>query len=728
VFVRLYREGLIYRAQRMVNWSPAIRTVLSDLEVEEREVKGHLWYIAYPVVGSDERLVVATTRPETMLGDTAVAVHPEDPRYRHLIGRRCQLPLTDREIPIIGDAIAVDPRFGTGAVKITPGHDFADFETGQRHGLPVITILTEDARLNDKVPPKYQGMDRYEARDAVVEDLRAAGLLVKVEDYTHVVGHCQRSGVVVEPTVSLQWFVRMKPLAEPAIEAVRDGRTVFIPKSWEKTYFNWMENIRDWCISRQLWWGHQVPVWYCTTNGCEGLYVDVDPPPKGHACPRCGGTSWRQDDDVLDTWFSSALWPFSTLGWPEQTKALRTFYPTSVMETGFDIIFFWVARMMMMGLHFMGDVPFRTVFLHAMVRDERGQKMSKTRGNVIDPLELVNQYGADALRFALITMAAQGRDVKLSVERVKGYREFVNKLWNATRFALMHLEGGPMSLDRDLSPADQWILTRLGQTLKSVHQAIMEYRFNEAALELYQFTWHRFCDWYLELAKGALSAGGERARATQGVICFVLDRVLRALHPFMPFVTEELWQRIRPMLNGAKESIVVAQFPTGEDCPIFSEEAKAMEVVLEVIGGVRALRSQLRIPPAEVLDVVLRPHSKEAMERLVRHADDVARLARVNLCAVDQAASRPVGSAVAVGQDADAYVVVGVERLEAEVARLRKEREKMARDLDQVQKKLANENFLAKAREEVVEAEREKAEAMGAALARIADSLATLEA
>ena len=729
VFVRLYREGLVYRAQRMVNWSPAIHTVLSDLEVEEREVKGHLWHIAYPVVGSDERLVVATTRPETMLGDTAIAVHPDDPRYRHLVGRMVELPLTDRQIPIIGDPEAVEIGFGTGALKITPGHDFSDFETGQRHGLPVISILTPDAHLNDNVPERYRGLERYAARDLVVGDLEERGLLVKVEDYTHVVGHCQRSGVVVEPTVSLQWYVRMKPLAEPAMAAVRDGRTAFVPVAWERTYFNWMEGIRDWCISRQLWWGHQIPVWYCQAPGCDGMHVDMEPPARDTRCPKCGGTAWKQDEDVLDTWFSSALWPFSTLGWPDETKALKTFYPTTVMETGFDIIFFWVARMMMMGLHFMGAVPFRTVFLHAMVRDERGSKMSKTKGNVIDPLEAVGDMGADALRFTLVTMAAQGRDVKLSLDRVRGYREFVNKLWNAARFVFMNLEGldGPVSLDGlELSPADRWILTRLHDALADTQKALEEYRFNDAANGLYHFVWHRFCDWYLELAKGALQEGGARRRAAQSVVVVALDGILRALHPFMPFVTEELWQRLRPLLAGAPVSIVVAPFPTGEGIPLFADDAAAMDDVLDVISAIRGVRSQVLVPPSEQVVAVVRPRGTGVAAHLAAHADDLRRLGRIADLTIAEDAARPEGSAVGAAPVAECFVVVGAERLAAEKARLGREREKVARDLDQARRKLSNEGFLARAKEEIVEAEREKAAELEATLARVESALAAL--
>ncbi len=736
VFVRLYREGLIYRAQRMVNWSPAIRTVLSDLEVEEREVKGFMWHISYPVVGSEERLVVATTRPETMLGDAAIAVHPDDERYKHLVGGRVKLPLTDREIPIIADAEAVDPTFGTGALKITPGHDFSDFDTGQRHGLPVISILTEDAHLNDNVPVKYRGLERFEARRVVVEDLEAGGFLVKVDDYKLVVGHCQRSGVIVEPTVSLQWYVRMKPLAEQAIAAVRAGRTNFVPAVWEKTWFNWLENIRDWCISRQLWWGHQIPVWYCRTKGCDGMHVDEADPTAATVCPKCGAVDWRQDEDVLDTWFSSALWPFSTLGWPEQTKALKTFYPTAVMETGFDIIFFWVARMMMMGLHFMGEVPFKTVYLHAMVRDAHGLKMSKTKGNVIDPLELVQEVGADALRFTLVTMAAQGRDVKLSVDRVKGYREFVNKLWNASRFTFMNLEDfdpavGPARAEvlarTDLAFPNKWILTRLKDAMAANQKALDEFRFNDAAMGLYQFTWRIYCDAYLELAKGALAEGPERRRETQVVLTEVLDQILRALHPIMPYVTEEVWQRLRPLLGDVPASLCIAKYPTGEGVPTFPEEAAAMDDALEVIAAIRGVRSQVLVPPSEQVDVVVRPHTAEANAHLALHAADIARLGRLRDLKFDPAATRPAGAAVVVGPHADCFVVIGEERLANEVKRMTRDLDKARKDLDQVQRKLGNEGFIAKASEEIVEAQREKETELLATIGRTEDALKALE-
>jgi valyl-tRNA synthetase len=731
VFVRLYEQGLVYRAQRMVNWSPEILTVLSDLEVEEKELKSNLWYIAYPVNGSDERLVVATTRPETIFGDTAVAVHPDDERYKHLIGKTVRLPLTDKDIPIIGDAEAVDPAFGTGALKITPGHDFSDFETGQRNNLPVISIMTPDAHLNDNVPAAYRGMERFAARAKTVADLEEQGFLIKIEPYTHMVGHCQRSGVVVEPTVSMQWFVKTKPLAEPAIQAVLDKKTVFIPASWEKTYMNWMENIRDWCISRQLWWGHRVPVWYCTKPDCDGMIVALEDPAPGTACPKCGCTELHQDDDVLDTWFSSALWPFSTLGWPQQTDALKTFYPTTIMETGFDILFFWVARMMMMGIHFMGDVPFYTVYLHAMVRDQHGLKMSKTKGNVIDPLEIVEEVGADALRYTLVTMAAQGRDVKLSIDRIRGYREFVNKLWNASRFVFMNLEDldeGAVELpkDDDLAPADRWILTRLGDAMLESRTAFAEHRFNDAATLLYHFVWHQFCDWYLELSKGALAEGGQRRKTTQAVLVTVLDQCLRAMHPLAPYVTEELWQRLRPFLGATPESIMIASYPTGAGIPVFAADALAMDEVLDVISAIRGVRAQVGLPPSQAVDVVVKPHESDVGARLLANADDISRLGRLANLTINENATRPAGAAVTIGTKADCYVVVGDERLAAEIVRLNKERERAVKELTGVERKLSNPQFLEKANPDVVEGEREKSEELTAAIARLDEALAAL--
>jgi len=733
VFVRLYNEGLIYRARRMVNWSPAIRTVLSDLEVEEREVMGHLYYIAYPVVGSDEKVIVATTRPETMLGDTAVAVHPDDDRYKHLIGRMVHLPLCDRQIPVIADPIAVDPKFGTGAVKITPAHDFADFETGQRHNLPIICIFTDDARINENAPPKYRGLDRFEAREAVLRDLRSLGLLVRVEDYKHIVGHCQRSQVPVEPMVSMQWFVKMKPLAEPAIEVVRnksetdpDKRIVFIPDHWEKVYFQWMENIRDWCISRQLWWGHQIPVWYCQTAGCDGIYVGMEAPSMEYQCPKCGGRAFKQDEDVLDTWFSSALWPFSTLGWPDDTPDLRVFYPTSVMETGFDIIFFWVARMIMMGLHFTGKVPFRTVYFHAMVRDEYGKKMSKTKGNVIDPMELVESVGADALRFTLAVLTAQGRDVKLSLEKVQGYREFVNKIWNAARFITMNMEGfsGKVGLDGlNLSSADKWVLTRTGECLAKVKQALEDFKFNEAANALYQFVWHSFCDWYIEMAKGALGEGGERRSAAQNVLVFTFSALLRALHPFMPFVTEELWQKFKGYLDKAPEHIVVADFPSGSEFPRWDDEAQAMDEVFALVSAIRGVRSQAKVQPADMIRALVVPRDEEVLRHIHEHRADVERLARLQALEIVQNHERTEAEAVSVLPFGDIFVEIGEDRVNAVVSLLEKEMNEKQGALEVTRQRLSNPNFLAKAKEDVIEELREREKSLSEALERIKEGL-----
>jgi valyl-tRNA synthetase len=734
VFTKLYEEGLIYRAQRMVNWSPGIQTVLSDLEVEEKELKSHMWHISYPVTGTDEKLVVATTRPETMFGDSAVAVHPDDPRYKHLVGRTVDLPLTTKRIPIIADAEAVEMEFGTGALKITPAHDFADFETGRRNGLEIIAILDRQGRLNDNVPEKYRGMDRFDARKLVEEDLREQGYLVKVEDYVHRVGHCQRSGVVVEPMVSMQWFVHTEPLARPAIEAVVSGKTKFVPGSWEKTYMNWMENIRDWCISRQLWWGHQIPVWYCQAPGCDGMYVGVEDPGTATVCPKCGCKHLVQDEDVLDTWFSSGLWPFSTLGWPEQTKALKTFYPTTVMETGFDIIFFWVARMMMMGIHFMDDVPFKTVYLHAMVRDENGLKMSKTKGNVIDPLEVVEEVGSDALRFTLATMTAQGRDIKLSVDRLKGYREFVNKLWNASRFVFMNLDDftapenvtAAVSQDLELSRADRWILTRLARACGECEAALQEYKFNEAAAVLYHFTWQEFCNWYLELSKGALAEEGPRRKAVQTVLVHVLDTVLRAMHPFMPYVTEEIWQKLRPFIGKTEESIMISAFPTGAGMPVFDLDAAAVDAVLEVISAIRGVRTQAMVPPKEALAVVIKPHSPEIAGFVTSMTDEVSRLARVSELTVDMAAVRPAGSAVVVGNVADCFVIIGQDRIAAEILRLEKELGRTSGDLVKFDAKLNNQAFVANASPDVVDEVREKAEAAREVIGRLSDALKAL--
>ncbi len=607
VFVRLWEDGLIYRAQRLVNWSPVLQTVLSDLEVDPVEEDCELWYVAYPVKGSDEVMVVATTRPETLLGDAAVAVNSADPRYRHLVGKMVTVPLIERDVPVIADDELVDMAFGTGCVKVTPAHDFNDFEVGRRHDLPVIPILDDHARLNDEVPPRYRGLDRFEARRRVLADLEAAQLLVQTVPHKKVVGRSQRSGEVVEPMLSTQWFVKAAPLAAEAIRVVEEGEVRIVPERWTRTYFHWMRNIRDWCISRQLWWGHRIPAWYCLD--CEAITVsrtDVT------ACGQCGSAQVRQDDDVLDTWFSSALWPFSTLGWPDDTKALDTFYPNSVLETGHDILFFWVARMIMMGCRFMGRPPFHTVYLHAMVLDAHGKKMSKTTGNVIDPLEAIATYGADSLRFTLASMTVAGRSMKLSMDRVAGYRNFANKLWNAERFVLMNWR--PDGLDADTpiqgeSDADRWILTRLADTSIRVDDLLENLEFGAAAKALYQFVWHELCDWYIEVAKIQLKGAG--GRATQLVLLRVLDGALRLLHPFMPHITEALWQQL-PTTNGAPVALITAPFLL-DDLARYPAETARFEVARDIVGAIRTIRGYNRIPSRRQL--VVRVSAESARNR-----------------------------------------------------------------------------------------------------------------
>ncbi len=599
VFVRLYREGLIYPDRRLINWCPRCETALSDLEVEHRETRGSLFYVSYPFAEGPGSITVATTRPETMFGDTAVAVNPGDQRFAALVGKRLGLPLTGREIPIIADA-AVDPAFGTGAVKITPAHDFNDFEIGRRHGLPQVSVMDARARMNENAGPCC-GLDREACRRRVLADLESQGLLEKVEPHGHAVGVCSRCDTIVEPMLSEQWFVRVKPLAEKAIAAVRDGRTRFFPKFWENTYFNWMENVHDWCISRQLWWGHRIPAYRC--EQCGHLMVETSRPAK---CERCGGTGLIQDADVLDTWFSSGLWPFSTLGWPDRTEDLKRYYPTSLLITGFDIIFFWVARMMMLGLHFTGDVPFRHVYIHPLVRDQYGKKMTKSRGNVVDPLDLMEQYGTDAVRFTLAQLSVQGRDVILSDERLAAARAFANKVWNAARFVMMNLEGAPAPAPAvdiaSLSLADRWILSRLGQAVREVTAAIDAYEFNVAAMALHRFIWHEFCDWYIELSKEPLKAGGERQAAARRVLAYCFDRMLRLLHPFMPFISEEIWQVIRPYIaeQGLAPHLVVAKFPTPlEADPLSDAEETAMEHCIAATEAVNSLRALLGYHPGQ---------------------------------------------------------------------------------------------------------------------------------
>ena len=732
VFVTLYEEGLIYRGERLINWCPRCHTALSDIEVEHEDEKGKLYHLAYPLSHDHNiRLIVATTRPETMLGDTAVAVHPLDPRYKDLIGKTVDLPLTNRKIPIIGDSILVDLEFGTGAVKVTPAHDFNDYEAGARQNpeLPRIKMLDEKAEILSDIPDVLPevlkhigGKPAKKARGMVVELLQERGFLIKTDDHAHSLGKCYRCKAVVEPYLSPQWFVKMQPLAEPAIKVVEDGRVRFVPKGWENTYFDWMRNIKDWCISRQIWWGHRIPAWFC--DDCNTITVSRT---DAVACGHCASKNIRQETDVLDTWFSSALWPFSTLGWPEKTKELSTYYPTSVLVTSFDIIFFWVARMIMMGLHFMKEVPFRDVYIHALVRDAEGQKMSKSKGNVIDPLVMIEQYGTDAFRFTLIAFASQGRDIKLSPERIEGYRNFANKIWNASRFVFMNL-------DQDFTPnaelisknsalADRWILSRLNSITKEVQAAFAEYRFNDAASTLYQFIWHEYCDWYLELSKPALyeEKGSPARAATQTVLAQVLETALRLLHPIMPFITEEIWQTLPESVRNAEcgmrkigkpcESIMVAAYPVADEAMINAQIEQDMQMVMDLIMAIRNIRGEMNIAPSMQIPVIVKVETSELGDHLEKSASYVKTLARLSELRVGIAEAKPKTAATAVIKGAEVYVPLeGVLDLSQERDRLQKEIAKIAKDIEVFSKKLSNKSFVDRAPKEVVEKDTAKLE------------------
>lgn len=722
VFVKLYQDGLIYRDNRLINWCPRCHTALSDIEVEHEEKKGYLWHIRYPVMGQPGRFVtVATTRPETMLGDTAVAVHPEDERYADLHGTKVLLPLLNREIPVVADDY-VDREFGTGVVKITPAHDFNDFEVGLRHGLDKINVFDESGIIN-AAGHQYEGLDRFAARTKIVEDLEAAGLLDKIDDHGLSVGGCYRCKTVVEPYLSLQWYVKVGPLAEQALAAVKDGRTRILPKQWENTYYDWMENIRDWCISRQIWWGHRIPAWFC--DHCGKVTVAMDDPSQ---CSHCGSDELRQETDVLDTWFSSALWPFSTMGWPDQTAELKTFYPTACLVTGFDILFFWVARMMMMGLHFMGEVPFKDVYIHALVRDAQGQKMSKSKGNVIDPLTVIDQYGTDAFRFTLAAFAAQGRDIKLAEERISGYRNFCNKVWNAARFTLMNLEGfDPSRIDcgqLQLAETDEWILHRLNETARETNRALDEYRFNEAAMALYQFTWSEFCDWYLELSKQDLHGDDhERRQTTQYVLWAVLENLLRLLHPFMPFITEEIWQTLpkgdRCAVRGSggdwPPSIMLAPYPTPREDWQFADDAARMEQVMAVISAIRTIRGEMEVPPSKEIGVTLSCGSEEALALVIKFESKIKGLARVGQLTCGLQLPKPEDAAIQVVGEIQVYVPLkGLVDVAEEEKRLLKEIAKLVKEIELFSKKLENPSFVDRAPAEIVEKERAKlAEVVG---------------
>jgi valyl-tRNA synthetase len=697
VFVRLFNEGLIYQGDYIINWCPRCKTALSDLEAEHEETKGYLYHIRYPLAEGEGFLTVATTRPETMFGDTAVAVNPEDDRYSKYIGKSVILPIADKKIPVIGDSY-VDTSFGTGVLKVTPAHDLNDFEIGKRHGLAVVKVMDDDGKMNENAV-HYAGMDRFECREKVVEELQNKGLLEKLEPYALGVGKCYRCKTVVEPTLSKQWFLSMKPLAEPAMEAVRTHKVRIIPEMWEKVYFEWMENIRDWCISRQIWWGHRIPVWYC--DECGKMYVAVEAP---IACAECKG-ALRQESDVLDTWFSSGLWPFTTLGWPEKTDDLKTFYPTSLLITGFDILFFWVARMIMMGIKFMGDVPFREVYIHALVRDAEGKKMSKSKGNVIDPLTIIDEYGTDAFRFALTMLAAQGRDILLSEERIEGVRNFVNKIWNASRFALTFLEnaapepaGATAGSVPDFLP-DKWIRSRAQKVVKEVAEAFDTYRFNEAASSLYNFIWHEFCDWYLELIKpnlyGKVTAYDNDA--TRQVLRDTLIDILKLLHPIMPFVTEEIYQKVA---GHQEESIMVAPFPIYDPGKVDDESEARMDLIMGVIDVIRNIRGETGIAPNVRVEAVIR--TKGHQELLQEYGYFIKEMAKVETLSF---VTGPAPEKAAVGVYKSVEVFVPIKDLidvPKELTRIDKELAKIADEMERILGKLNNEAFREKAPPDVI--------------------------
>ncbi|MFA9420786.1 MAG: valine--tRNA ligase [Gammaproteobacteria bacterium] len=752
VFIQLYDEDLIYRGKRLVNWDPVLHTAVSDLEVISEEENGHLWHLRYPVCGEDSFLTVATTRPETMLGDSAVAVHPDDSRYTHLVGKLIELPLAGRKIPIIADEY-VDPEFGSGCVKITPAHDFNDYEVGIRHKLPLINIFTIDAKVNDQAPGAYQGMDRYVARKAVVNDLDALGLLEKVADHKLVVPRGDRSHSIIEPYLTDQWFVRAGPLAKPSIEAVKDGRIKFIPENWAKTYFNWMEDIQDWCISRQIWWGHRIPAWYDPTGK---FYVAESAEAVRAKYELAEDLPLNQDEDVLDTWFSSALWPFSTLGWPaKDDPALKSFYPTSVLVTGFDIIFFWVARMIMFGLKFMDEVPFRKVYIHGLVRDAEGNKMSKSKGNILDPLDLIDgitleallskrtsglmqpemapaiiaatkkqfpdgiqAFGTDALRFTFTSLATTGRDIRFDLGRIEGYRNFCNKLWNATRYVLQNTEGQDCSAS-DLSLADRWIIARLQQVELEIIQHIESYRFDLVSRDLYEFVWNDYCDWYIELSKPVLysdSYSTAQKSAARHTLVTVLESILRLLHPIMPYITEELWQRVAPLANVSGETIMLCRYPQADEKLIDNSAIRELEWVRQFIMGIRQIRSEMDIKPGHALPVLCQNGSSLDNQRIDDNRRLLVSLAKLeSISWLEAQELAPESATSLVGNMKLLIPLAGLIDKDAELIRLQKSIAKLEQETQRLEAKLDNENFIAKAPLTVVNKEKEKlAEAVSA--------------
>jgi valyl-tRNA synthetase len=779
VFVKLYKEGLIYRGKRLVNWDPKLHTAISDLEVENKESKGHMWHLRYPLADGlttsegKDYIVVATTRPETMLGDTGVAVNPEDPRYKDLIGKDIILPLVNRRIAIVADEHA-DMEKGTGAVKVTPAHDFNDYEVGQRCGLPMINIFTINADVRDipqvfntdgsvnseieaSIPEKYQGMERFAARKAIVTDFEAAGLLDEIKDHELTVPYGDRGGVVIEPLLTDQWYVDAKTLAKPAIEAVETGKVKFVPKSYENMYFSWMRDIQDWCISRQLWWGHRIPAWYDEQGN---VYVGHDEAAVRAENNLADEITLTQDEDVLDTWFSSALWPFSTLGWPQTDEAVKTWYPGNVLVTGFDIIFFWVARMMMMGIHFMDDIPFKEVYIHGLVRDSHGHKMSKSKGNVLDPIDIIDgidletlvkkrttgmmqpqlaekiekatrkefpdgiePHGTDALRFTFASLASTGRDINFDMNRIAGYRNFCNKLWNAARYVLMNTEGQDTGLDNsdvELSLADRWIISKLQTTEKEVTEAINSYRFDHAAQGIYEFIWNNYCDWYLELSKPVLNsdnASEAAKRGTRRTLVRVLEATLRLTHPFMPFITEEIWQTIAPLAGKSGDTIMSQAYPVADDAKVDADAVAEMEWVMEFITGVRSIRSQMNIPPKKQLPVILKDSEQQDIDRLQANKDFLSRLANLENISVLEGEA-PAAATALVGKMEILIPLEGLIDKEAEIQRLDKEIAKLEKTIKQSSGKLNNENYVAKAPAEVVQKERDKLTEMEQALSQ----------
>ena len=714
VFVNLYNKGLIYKGHRIINWCPHCATALSDAEVEYETQPGKLWHIRYPLADGSGELVVATTRPETFMGDTGVAVNPNDERYKHLIGKTCILPIMNREIPIFGDEY-VDMEFGTGCVKVTPCHDPNDFEMGQRHNLEQILVFNEDATVNAN-GGKYEGMDRYECRKAVVKDLEEGGYLVKIEDHEHNVGTCYRCGTTVEPMTSAQWFVKMAPLAKPAMDVVNEGKTKFVPDRFSKTYLRWMENVHDWCISRQLWWGHRIPAFYC--EDCGEMTVSKT---DVHTCPKCGGTHIRQEEDVLDTWFSSALWPFSTLGWPDKTPELDYFYPTSTLVTGYDIIFFWVARMIFSGVEHMGETPFKTVYIHGLVRDAQGRKMSKSLGNGIDPLEVIDQYGADALRFTLATGNSPGNDMRFSDERVQASRNFCNKIWNASRFIQMNLtidKDKAVELPAELALEDKWIISKFNTLVADVTRNIDQYELGLAASKLNDFIWENFCDWYIEIAKTRLQTGDENV---QKVLCYVLSGAMQLLHPFMPFITETIWQA----LPHEGPSVMVSKWPEYDEKLNFSVEEAQMESLMDAVRAIRNRRAEMNVPPSKKAKVLILTEKKDTFSAGAGFFPKLAYASEIEL--IDAVPADAAKMASVVTGDAQLYMPMGdLIDFEAERARLGKEKKKVEDDIAFVMKKLNNPKFVDKAPENVVAAEREKADKLREHLAKLEESIAAL--